>query len=417
MTTRKLILKIFAFSLIACFATQAAFGQATPRQEKLLNGLKVLMWSNPSAGKVTVTVRIHSGASFDPQGKEGVMALLADSFFPTPESAGFFKEDLGGDLRITTTYDFIEIEASSRPDEFLTLLEAVSTAVSNPTIDKDTTPKLVAKRLELIKALASDGAYIADRSAANQLFGTFPYGRAAEGTESSVSKLGFADVLDAKQRFLGSDNATIAISGNFDPTLAFRAARRYFGSWLKSDRIPPSTFKRPDAPDTKLATVTTTADTPTLTRFAFRGVARSERDHAASEILTAILADRFQQNTPDAKGFVRNDAYILPGSIVLGMEGPIAETALNLPMLLLSKEISDAEFAAARTKAAAARAQISTEQKWLNVDTYKLSSVADDQKAFDGVTLVDVKALAQRLAKNPVVAVTLYKAEKAATAN
>lgn len=410
-----MILKIVALSLIACFTT-LAFAQSNPRQERLLNGLKVLMFPDPAANKVTVTVRIHSGASFDPQGKEGVMALLADSFFPTEVSAGFFKEDLDGDLRVTTNYDYIEVQASARAEDFLTLLEAVSTAVSTPTIDKETTPKVVAKRLELIRILESDGAYLADRAAATQLFGTFPYGRAAAGTEASVSKLGFADVLDAKQRFLGADNATVAISGNFGATLAFRATRRYFGSWLKSDRIPPSTFKQPDAPDTKLVTLTSPESGP-HTRFAFRGVARNEKDYAASEVLLGILHDRLQQNAGSAKGFVMNSTHILPGSLVFGIEGAVTETASNLPILLLSKDISDAEFAAGRSKASAARFQIPIEQKWLDADTYKLTSVAADQKAFDAVTVADVRALAQRLAKNPIVAVSVVRSEKAATTN
>ncbi|MEO5860648.1 MAG: pitrilysin family protein [Pyrinomonadaceae bacterium] len=416
MTNRKLILKITAFSLIACFTTQAN-GQANPRQERLLNGLKVLMFPNPAADKVTIAIRIHSGASFDPQGKEGVMATLADSFFPTEASQTFFKEDLDGDLKVITTYDFIEVQASSKAEDFLTLLEAVSTAVSTPTIDKETTPKLLAKRLEQIKKLESDGAYIADRSAAERLFGTFPYGRAVEGTEASMSKLGFADVLDAKQRFLGADNATVAISGKFDPQLAYRAARRYFGSWLKSDRIPPSTFKQPDSPDTKLLTLTTVAETRSQTRFALRGVSRSERDYAASEVLSAILSDRLQQNAASSKHSVVNAAHVLPGSIVFQLEDTSGKPAANLPMLLLSKEISEAEFAAGRSKASVARSQVSAEQKWLNADTYKLPSVADDQKSFDAVTVVDVRALAQRLARNPVVAVAVFKAEKAAIAN
>ena len=416
MTVRKLILKIAAFSLIACF-TSEAFAQATPRQERLLNGLKVLMFPDPAADKVKVTVRIHSGASFDPQGKEGVMALLADSFFPTEASQTFFREDLDGDLTVTTNYDYIEVQASSKTEDFLTLLEAVSTAVSTPTIDKDTTPKVVAKRLDLIKKLEANGAYLADRAAARQLFGTFPYGRAAAGTEASVAKLGFADVLDAKQRFLGADNATIAISGKFDSQLGFRAVRRYFGSWLKSDRIPPSTFKQPDAPDTKLVTVTTTADTGTISRFAFRGVSRNEKDFAASEVLSAILDARLRQNAGTSKAFVENAAHVLPGLIVLGLDGPSGDTASNLPTLLLSKEISDAEFSTARSRVSAARSQIPVEKKWLDADTYKLPSVADDQKALDTLTISDVRTLAQRLAKNPVVAVTVVKAEKTATSN
>ena len=118
----------------------------------------------------------------------------------------------------------MQIDASAKADEFLTLLEAVSTAVSNPTIDKETTPKLIARRLEKLKRLEADAAYIADKAAAKRLFGKFPYGRPELGTTETVAKLGFADVLEAKQRFLTSDNATVSIS--VADTQAFPAATR-----------------------------------------------------------------------------------------------------------------------------------------------------------------------------------------------
>jgi predicted Zn-dependent peptidase len=64
-----------------------------PRQEKLLNGLKLLVWNKPQAEKIAVKLRIHSGSAFDPQGKEGVMALLAEAFFPNEAQREFFAED------------------------------------------------------------------------------------------------------------------------------------------------------------------------------------------------------------------------------------------------------------------------------------------------------------------------------------
>src|SRR5688500_7302064 len=83
---------------IACFnlthAQTANF--AAPRQEKLLNGLKLLIWNEPAAEKVTVKLRVHSGAAFDPKDKMGVMALLSDILFPSEEAKAFFKEDLEG---------------------------------------------------------------------------------------------------------------------------------------------------------------------------------------------------------------------------------------------------------------------------------------------------------------------------------
>ena len=80
---------LFRKVLILLLATAAFWTAGTaqklpePRQEKLLNGLKLLMWPDAKADKVWVKIRIHSGSAFDPQGKEGVMKLLSDSFFPS----------------------------------------------------------------------------------------------------------------------------------------------------------------------------------------------------------------------------------------------------------------------------------------------------------------------------------------------
>src|SRR5688500_8201912 len=65
-----------------------------PRQETLLNDLNFLIWNTPNAEKVTVKLRIHKGAAFDQQGKEGTMALLANMLFPNQASREFFEEDL-----------------------------------------------------------------------------------------------------------------------------------------------------------------------------------------------------------------------------------------------------------------------------------------------------------------------------------
>src|SRR5256885_1017122 len=108
-----LITVLLTVSLLA----QSASSQTTlpaPKQEKLLNGLKILMWSDAKADKVAIKLRIHSGSAFDPQGKEGTMQMLADTFFPTEASREFFTEDLGGNLEIIANYDYIQINASSK---------------------------------------------------------------------------------------------------------------------------------------------------------------------------------------------------------------------------------------------------------------------------------------------------------------
>ena len=91
--------KKFVFlSILTIFFGFSSFGQnvkpATPQQDTLLNGLKVLLFPDQNADKVTIKVRIHAGAAFDPKDKMGVMALLGDILFPTEQAKAYFTEDL-----------------------------------------------------------------------------------------------------------------------------------------------------------------------------------------------------------------------------------------------------------------------------------------------------------------------------------
>jgi hypothetical protein len=416
-----ILLQKIAACAVVVSAAVSTFGQTAraPKQERLLNGMKLLIWNDPTAQNVTVKVRIHSGAAFDPQGKEGVMTLLAESFFTNDATREFYREDLGGSLDVTANYDYIQINASSRPDQFLQMLESVAGAVATPTIDKETTPKLVAKRLEKLKELEKDPSYVANLAAAKQLFGTFPYGRPEMGSQESVSKIVFADLLDAKQRFLGADNATVAISGNVDPANAFRAARRYFGAWLKSDKLVPSTFKQPDAPDTKLVTISSESGSGTTVRYALRGVARNDRLFPASRILTTILESRLKESLGGmnaSRAFVLNQAHILPGTVIVGLDLNTAEPAPgNTITLLLSRPVTPAEFAAAKATVAEDRKKFAPDEAWLDADTYRQANAADEQKAFDATKIADVQLVADSFAKNPVVAVALTRIERSAS--
>jgi zinc protease len=253
----RLYIRKFSISLAALVLTAfSVFAQAqtpaAPRQEKLLNGLKILMRSDAQASNVSVKIRVHSGAAFDPQGKEGVMRMLAENIFPNNAVREFFTDDLGGSLEVVTNYDFIQINATAKPEEFLNLLETLANAVARPTIDKETTLRLRALQIEKVREMEKNPVYVADLAVAKGLFGTFPYGRPIDGSVESIQKIDFADLIFAKDRFFTADNATVTITGNFKPDLAFRAARRYFGAWAKSDGRIASTFPTARYPDVRL---------------------------------------------------------------------------------------------------------------------------------------------------------------------
>ena len=427
MKTKNLLQKSIPIAiLLAIFATSAAFSQTplpSPKQEKLLNGLKILMWSDAKADKVSVKIRIHSGSAFDPQGREGLMQMLADNIFPNEASREFFAEDLGGGLEIVTNYDYIQINASSKPEFFLQMVETLSTAVSNPVIDKETTAKLQTAQLKRLAAMEVDPAYIADRAVAKRLFGTFPYGRPQLGTAESIRKIDFADLIDAKARFLTADSATVTVSGSFDQSLAFKAVRRYFGGWLKADKKVPSTFKQPDQPLAVLLTVDSPVQGVTELRFAVRGVGRRDKELAASKIVSAVIDGRLRKLVPAQYSkdmFVRNEPHTLPGSIIFGFtvrsEDRRAEKsdAGGVMFKAFAGNVTEAEFAASRDQLASDLGLMDAASLWLDNDTYQTGSVDLDRKAASNVTLGDVNTYLEKFRKLPIASVAVLSAPKSA---
>ena len=418
MNNKKLFVKIVFIALIVlllfALVAPAIFSQTAlpaPKRENLLNGLKVLMWSDAKADKVTIQIRIHAGSAFDPQTKEGVMQLLADNIFPNEAAKEFFTDDLGGGLEIITNYDFIQVNASSKPEHFLAMLETLSTAVSNPAIDKETTIRLRTALIAKVRTLEAEPAYIADQAVARRLFGSFPYGRPQLGSEGSLKTIDFADLLDAKQRFLTADNATIAVSGNFDKALGFRAIRRYFGGWLKSDKRVPSTFRQPDEPLSELLRIPSPNPEKAAIRFAIRGVARSDKALAASMVFTKIMENRGKSRVPaehSADAFVRNEAYTLPGIVTIGFfvkhdyDGKENGKIIGFDLRDL---ITENEFQAAKNAIIAEWGRKETAAFWLDADTYKLADPVAYSRSAEMVTLADVNAYAEKTRKVPVAAV------------
>ncbi len=415
--SRKLLLLIgLTFALAAVIPAQKP--SATPRQEKLLNGMKVLTLKTPGNDLVSLKLRIHAGSAFDPQEKEGVMKMLSDSFFPTADSRTFFRDELGGSFDVSCNYDYIQIDTRARSGDFLTLIETVAQAIANVAIDKDSTASLKTAQLNKVEELEKDGAYVADRVIAKRLFGTFPYGRPINGSAASLQKIDFADLKFAKNRLVTADNATVIISGNIDPNLAFRAARRYFGAWQKADKHVPSTFRQPDAPDASVVKVEMPGIAQSEVRYATRGFARSSKDFAPAEVFARVLQTRLAELIAKGSGSnasVVHGEHILPGAFTFGYRSQpsspvVLSTSADMnadPQSLhsiLVRPVTDTDFSAAKNEVLAERGKHDATDLWLDVDTFRIVSPSDDLRAFQNVALADVNALAARLTNAPLAA-------------
>ncbi len=436
----------FSSLLVSFCFVQFIYAQLQPRQEKLLNGLKILIWTdkqadNPKTAKTSVRLRIHSGSAFDLRGKTGMMALLADILFPSEQTKKFFREDLEGDIETKCNYDYIEIFISGKSGETLTILETLATAITKPAITKENFDKVRNARLAKLEELQKDDAYIADVSVAKRLLGEFPYGRPSEGTVESLKAIELADLIFAKDRYLTADNATLSIRTDLDSDLIYMAIRRLFGGWRKSDKIIPATFRQPDEPDTNTQVLEAQSEDLIEARSAARSVARNDKNFFAASVLAKVLTYRIRNQNAQInkeRTLVVHRAHFLPGILISKLSMPkssisfqgesengfvqnttetIQTTAKFSLTDLLGEKITDDEFERAKNEFLDELNSKPLEELWLDVDTFKLTSVKDEIQKANNVTLEDVNKVAEDFKKKPIVNLIVTKSSVPAKSN
>src|SRR5215213_6014568 len=308
-----LCLLILAPSIWAQSATQ-------PEREELLNGLRLLFWTQPGHPEVILKLRINSGAAFDLAGKSGQMALLGDLLFPDPATVDFFTDEMGGKLNVSVTYDSTTITMVGKVSEFEQIVEVLRNGLLATQLTPEVVTRMREARVKSIRDLSVAPAEVADHAIAARLFGDFPYGRPAAGSPADVSRVDRADLMQARDRFLNSNNATLAIIGGVTKPRAMRTLRQLLGPWRKSEQIVPTTFRQPTPPDAKTLIVNVPGPSVEV-RLAARGVARSDADYPTSLLLAKLAEHRWRASMPELASqpvFVRSESYVLPGSLVMG---------------------------------------------------------------------------------------------------
>jgi predicted Zn-dependent peptidase len=435
MKSSKMLLRALTALVLLCAGWVAAPAQSgpEPRREQLLNGLRILLWSRPADQNVLVKLRVHSGAAFDLAGKEGLMATLTDAMFDQ-QTRDYVTEELGGRIEVTLGYDTIDITLAGRATDFDRLLELARNAVTNPQLTPEVFERVRAARLKSLRETPPTAAEAADRAAAARLFGTYPYGRVTTGTPDSLARAERADLLLLRERFLNPDNTTLVIVGGFEPRSVMRSMRESFGGWRKGDRAVPATFRLPDPPDERTLVVNQTNAAGVELRLALRGLARTDIDSPAAQVIAHVARERWLAAMPELKErspFARHDSYRENGIFRMGatLRSP-AEAAKALEAArkvlndLSTAAPTTAELEAAKHATAAEFAADNTSSDeavvaaWLDEHTYKSSAAAARElaRAAQALSPGEAQRVAARLfLHTPVATVALGDAAQLRT--
>lgn len=389
-----------------------------PERARLLNGLRVMIWSRSGDQDVLLKLRVHSGAAFDLAGKAGTMALLGDLLFPDQTTREYFTEEMQGRLNVTTDYDSLTITMQGRANQFERIVEILRTALVTTQITPEYVAKVRAGRSKIVKETSISPAMLADRAIASRLFGDFPYGRPYGGSVESLERVERADLMLARDRFLSPNNSTLTIIGGVQPNRAMRALRQLLGVWRKNEQIVPATFRQPAAPDARALVVNAPADQSVEVRLAVRGFSRQDADAPAAALLAVLARQRWEKLLPElgrSPVFVRHDAFALPGIFVMGasvdnlLAGKALATAREVMQSFAGSPVTQAELDQAKGPAMALMnkelaAPNGVADAWLDVDTYGLTSLAEQSRALSAVSPSDIQRVAARLVREGAIA-------------
>lgn len=393
-----------------------------PTRQELLNGLQILFWQKSGDPNVLLKMRIHSGGAYDLAGKAGMMALLGDVLFPEAETRQYFTDELGGRLDVSSDYDGITITMFGRSSGFERMIELLRNALLSTPLSPEIVAKWREARIQLVRDTNATPSSIADRAIAKRLFGEFPYGRPSSGSAQTVARIDRGDLMQARERFLNADNATLVVAGGLEERRMMRTLRQLLGNWRKSDRLIPATFRQPDPVDARTLIVHQPGAQDAEIRLATRGLARADRDYIASTVLAVVARDRWQAALAEiskAPVFARQEAHMVPGLFVMGtaMKNPGAAKGLlaaqNVIRSLTATPPTASEFEKARGEISSELTRgISQPESlidlWLDAETFKLGGVMQQASAIRNLTANDVHGVAVRIFKDqPVATVVL----------
>jgi len=302
--------------------------------------------------------------------------------------------------------------------EFEQIVEVLRNALLSTPLTPETVTRVRDSRVKLLRDTSIAPAEVADRAIITRLFGDFPYGHPVAGSPEDVARVDRADLMLARDRFLNSNNATLAIMGGLTKQRAMRVVRQLLGPWRKSEQIVPTTFRQPSPPDTRTLIVNAPGPTVEL-RLAARGVSRTDTDFPIATVLARVAQHRWQAAAPELSKkpvFVRSDAYVLPGAFVMGAavtDLTVADSLANARKVidsLMKTPATPAELERAKSEIINELSAVVTKPEalpdpCLDADTYRLSAPQDQIALLRAVTAADVQRVANRLFNKTIVSV------------
>jgi zinc protease len=258
------------------------------------NGLRLLLFPDPSKPLVTVNCTVFVGSRHEGYGETGMAHLLEHMVFKgTPTFADVPKalRDHGARFNGTTWVDrtnyFETMPATDENLEFGIKLEA-DRLVNSHVRREDLVSEMTVVRNEF-EAGENDPERILSQRMMAVAFEWHNYGKSTIGNRSDIERVPIENLQAFYKKYYQVDNVMLVIAGQFDEKKALDYVTKYFGSLKKPNRKLSSTYTQEPAQDGERQVVLRRVGAVGATGAIYHVPAGSQDDFAAVQVLEDCL--------------------------------------------------------------------------------------------------------------------------------
>ncbi len=367
--TASRLLGFTALAMLGAVLLGVPWAQALDiRRMTLSNGAVLLVSEQHQLPMVTLDIAFDAGSRHDPQGKEGLAALTANSLTlgtKTLTAAQFNQkvDFMGSSVSVGAGRDYATAGLTSLTKYEDQTLGLLAEALTEPGLRDEDIERKRAETVAAIKGEEEQPGYVAEVRFSKMLYGDAPYGHPVEGYVDSVAKLTPGDVRSFYRDHYRMGSAIIAVAGDVKADEIKAKLEKELASL--SGAVPPapeppaivvSPGLHPDLIDRNVAQANVV--------LGFGGVARSNPDYYRLQVMNYILgsggfASRLMRVVRSKAGLAYSvgsglDVGKFPGAFeaVLQTKNQSANEAIRLVLEQMreiqEKPVSDDEIASAK---------------------------------------------------------------------
>ncbi len=345
MNIRTSLSKSAGIVLLLLFVLVNSYAQSLPKGVKKItsvegiteyhldNGLKVLLFPDPSKPTITVNITYLVGSRHEGYGEAGMAHLLEHMVFKgTPRHPNIMQEltEHGARPNGTTWYDrtnYYETFAASEENLKWALDLEADRMINSFIAKKDLDSEFSVVRNEFEAGENSPFRVLMQR-VADMAYSWHNYGKSTIGNRSDIERVPIENLQAFYKKYYQPDNAILMVAGKIDEEKTLALVSEYFGTIPKPTRILPQTYTTEPVQDGERFVEVKRVGDVQMAMAAYHIAPGAHDDYAPTEVLTELLSaepyGRLYKNLVETKKASSQFGFAFqlfdPGYVLFGIE-------------------------------------------------------------------------------------------------